>query len=453
MKNIILFMLLFSFTITLSAQIFDVDTISKTGDLDDRINLVFLSDGYQQYELDKFIEDVEWMLDAIFKKAPYSKYRDYFNAFAIKVPSAVSGAAEDPDSLINNYFGSTFNWGNIWRLVVPARSSKVQSVLQANLPQYDQVIMLVNESRYGGSGGWIATSTTHSNGPEICIHEMGHSFAGLADEYWAGSQYAREKINMTQETNPETVKWANWIQYNSVGIYAHSEAPSWYRPHQNCEMRYLGRQFCAVCQEAHASKILDLTSPIINYWPEEDGFINTDQNLEFKLNLIKPDPNTLQITWSLNADSIAANIDSIRVNATNLLPGTNTIRASILDTTKYIRKSSHSRVHKNTITWDFDAGTSGVHELKKEKFNLDIFPNPATDFISLRYELSKSGSISINLIGIDGKQLELLRQSRRLSGYYNEMFNLKKYNLASGTYYLEILLDDDRLSLPLIVQK
>lgn len=452
MKRLTTFTLFIVFTLSVNAQRFDVDTISKTGNLEDRINLVFLPDGYQQNEMDKFIEDVHWMLDAILKKAPYNQYTAYFNAFAVRVPSAVSGAANDPDSLINNYFGSTFNWANIWRLVVPAHSGKVYTVLQNNFPQYDQVFMIVNDSRYGGSGGWIATSTTHVNGPEICIHEMGHSFAGLSDEYWAGSQYARENINMTQNNNTETVTWKNWLGTGSVGIYSHTESPTWYRPHQNCEMRYLDRQFCRVCQEAIASKILDLTSPVVSFYPEEDQFVNTEPYLDFKLSLLKPSPNTLKITWKLNRDSIAANTDSIRFAATQLQAGENEIVAMILDTTQYIRKSSHSQVHLNQIKWTFDAGTSSIDAIDRESFHLDIYPNPASDYVSLQYSLTETTELQILLISSNGEQLIQKVYPGKPAGQYQEVIDLKSLHLAAGHYYIQVYLNNDRFTLPLIVQ-
>ena len=450
--------LLISLTLLLSvssifAQKFDIDTISMTGSIEDRINMVFLSDGYQEHELDKFISDVNWMMDAIFDKEPYPAYRNHFNAFAIKVPSAESGAADDPSELINNYFGSTFNWGNIWRLVVPAHSSKVQSVLRENFPQYDQVMMLVNDDRYGGSGGWIATNTTHTDGPEICIHEMGHSFAALADEYWAGSQYAREKVNMTQESNPDEVKWARWVGYRSAGVYSHSESPTWYRPHQNCEMRYLKRQFCPICQETITSQILDLTSPVNSYSPEEDEFTNTEPIMEFKLNLLKPDPNTLKIIWTLNSDSIQGNIDSLLIPATDLLPGMNRVSVSILDTTNYIRSSSHERIHINRITWDFDSGSSGIKpEIQKSKFNFDLYPNPASESVNVEYYISHPSSIQVNLRDLLGRRYELISTEHEIAGSYKQQLNLSKYNLPIGNYLIEVLTSDERTVLPLIIQ-
>ncbi|MBT5427639.1 MAG: T9SS type A sorting domain-containing protein [Bacteroidetes bacterium] len=451
-KRILTLTLILFPALVINALKFDVDTVSMKGTIDDCINIVFLPDGYQEEELDKFSDDVDWMIDALFGKEPYPEYRDYFNCFAIQVPSEESGAANDPDSLINNYFGSCFNNSGIWRLVVPRRSSKVQSVLQDNFPQYDQVVVVVNDSRYGGSGGWMATSTTHSNGPEICIHEIGHSFAGLSDEYWAGAGYARENINMTQETDPSVVRWKDWMGFRSVGIYSHSEDPSWKRPHQNCEMRYLNRNFCPVCQEAIASRILDLVNPIRSFSPQDEEFTLVDPWIDFSVELLKPNPNTLSLRWMLNSDSIAGNVDSIRIQSENFLPSSNRLAVFILDTTDYIRKSSHSRMHQSIVIWDFTNSSSGIHpQITKEKINLEIYPNPATEYIRVSFDLEQDQTFGIELIGQAGKQVRLIAPEIRIAGHYDEKINLIGMGLSSGLYHLKVMTNGNMVTLPLII--
>ena len=454
MKKVLLVSLIVMAAVLAKTQSFDVDTISMTGNIDDRINIVFLSDGYQEEELDKFIEDVHWMEDALLGKSPYKEYRSYFNSFAIKVPSAVSGAANDPDSLIDNYFGSTFNTAGIWRLVTARRSSRIQSVLRDNFPQYDQVVLIVNDSRYGGSGGWAATSTTNQAGPEICIHEIGHSFAGLSDEYWAGPQYARENINMTQEADREKVKWKNWLDYRGTGIYSHSESPSWKRPHQNCEMRFLNRQFCPVCQEAITDRILDMTTPIISYYPAEDNFTHDEPEIEFSVNLLAPTPNTLNIRWTLNTDSIASNTDTVKFSSSRLIPGENKVVAFILDTTKYIRSSSHSRIHRHKIIWDFNSGTSGIHlnNIKRERLDLDIFPNPAADFVRLRWQLEAAAEIGISLVANDGKEIWSKKQEKYPEGEFTSEVDINSLRLPAGLYHFIFSIDGYKQDFPLIVK-
>jgi hypothetical protein len=116
----------------------------------------------------------------------------------------------------------------------------------------------------------MATTSTHSSVPEILLHEIGHSFANLADEYWAGDVYAGEYANMTSNSDENTITWKDFLGINDVGIYPYEESPSWYRPHQNCKMRYLGSEFCEVCKNEIEQKILTLA-------PNDDEDIdNTD---------------------------------------------------------------------------------------------------------------------------------------------------------------------------------
>src|SRR5689334_18191764 len=106
----------------LYGQVFEVDTVIYNGNIHKRMNIVFLSDGYQQKELDHYVVDAKNIADQLFGQEPFSHYKRYFNVFAIRVPSNVSGAASDPGSPIDNYFGSTFNVGGIDRLLVPVNT-------------------------------------------------------------------------------------------------------------------------------------------------------------------------------------------------------------------------------------------------------------------------------------------------------------------------------------------
>lgn len=213
--------LLFLFLISLNqfsyAQVFDVDTLLWSGPSVNRINLVILGDGYQSSELSKFISNSNKFTNVLFSETPYQEYKNYFNVFAIKVASNESGASHPgtapdvvepahPISTVDNYFGSAFDAYNIHRLLVAKNTFAINNVLAMNFPTYDQVIMLVNSPYYGGSGGKVAVASLEANSDKIALHELGHSFANIADEYYAGDVYAKEKINMTRETNPDSVK-------------------------------------------------------------------------------------------------------------------------------------------------------------------------------------------------------------------------------------------------------
>lgn len=252
-------------------QSFPTVKILDNGNPENKINWIYLGDGYQSHEMDKYISDVTSTVNGMFEKEPYKSIKSSFNVYAIKVPSNVSGAAEDPNELIDNYFGSTFNYAGIERLLVASKTEKVNSVLASNFPDYDQAIVIVNTSRYGGSGGAISCHSTHNKVVDLALHELGHSYAKLADEYTSGT--TGESPNRTANNDPNTVKWKEFMGQDGIGIYAH-DAPhdNWYRPHQNCKMRHLSGKFCLVCQK----QILDVTESILN----QGGNLDTPTNLK-----------------------------------------------------------------------------------------------------------------------------------------------------------------------------
>jgi len=299
----------------------------------------------------------------------------------------------------------------------------------------------------------VATSTVHQDGPEICIHELGHSFGGLSDEYWVGPSYARENINMTQESDTSKVKWKRWLGFSSTGIYPHSESPSWYRPHQNCEMRYLHSNFCPVCKEQIVTRILNLTSPIISYLPEgatPDILIDSI----FKVNLLAPEPNTLKTWWELNRNEIAVQTDSFSLSTRQLSLGSNTLSCYILDTTALIRNPAHPSVHLNKVTWNINYQPSGIDfQAFSTKASVSIFPNPAGEILTLSYKTDKpsSGRLQVRLIDSSGKQV-MRQMSFPLNGSGNEFsIPLPQGKLASGLYYLLAQSPDFLYRLPVVI--
>ncbi|MCL6259300.1 M64 family metallo-endopeptidase [Aquiflexum sp. TKW24L] len=232
-----------------------IEIIHYSGPPTEVTNIVILGDGYTDVDQEKFILDATKAMQEKLNQEPWKSYRNKINVFAIKVVSKVRGASMDPNNLIDNYFGSSYWSYNIERLLMPWRNSKIVNVLMSNTPFFDIGVLVVNDDKYGGSGGTFAVFSTNQAATEIMIHELGHSFVNLADEYWAGSDYAREQANMTKDTKPGTIKWKNFLNKNGIGIYPHSESPTWHRPHQNCKMRFLGPSFCDVCSHEIKTKL------------------------------------------------------------------------------------------------------------------------------------------------------------------------------------------------------
>lgn len=451
MKKILLSILVIPGFVNLFSQSFQLDTLLYNGDIDKRINYVFLGDGYLDSEMDQFTADAENISSILFDQEPFKQYRGYFNAFAIEVPSNETGAALDPENLIDNYFGSTFWYAGIERLLVPTNSTAVYNVLSENFPSYDQVIMIVNSTKYGGSGGWIATSSVHSSAPEITFHELGHSFSNLGDEYWAGQQYASERANRTQESDPAIVKWKNWLNINSIGIYEYeSPGEGWYRPHQGCKMRYLGSPFCSVCREEVVKTIQNLVSPLDSYTPMQSAIDTTDLPVTFTLGLTPPVPNTLRTTWHLNSILVREGTDTMVLQASDLMEGLNLLSVNVVDTTTWIKSTSHTKNHTYTIDWSIDNGATGIRITNIGKIgSLHIFPNPVKDMVRISFTDMGQGLLELSVINLNGMVL-LKRSIEKGAGDHDLEFDLG--HLPQGVYLVRVVNDKGVLTKQLIKQ-
>ena len=352
----------------LSGQQFKLDTIVFNGDPGKFINLVFLGDGFQAAELPAYLENARKLNDYLFSISPFTEYRNFFNVFAISVASAESGASHpgtatdesssgnQPIVSVNTTFNSTFDYASIHRLLVPQNYAEIFSVLTNNAPFYDEIFMVVNSPYYGGSGSPnLATSSLNSSSFEVLVHEIGHSFAGLADEYYAGDVYAGEAPNMTRQSNPDLVKWKDWIGVDGVGVYQHccGENPAqWYKPHQSCKMQFLNSPFCPVCREQIIRKIYDMVPSLESFSPSSQNAIEyCTAPVTFRLQINKPKPNTVKITWRLNGTIIATNVDSLTIQASQLTSNSNILSAVVLDTTSLVRSYLHSLDRSDTVAW------------------------------------------------------------------------------------------------------
>lgn len=361
-------------------QVFPVDTLMRNGTRSNRINIAYLADGYQAAELNTFFTNASAINNQLFSQSPFMEYKNFFNSFSVRVPSIQSGAAHphtasdcpplttQPITAPVTFFQSSFDQFFIHRLLVPLNPGAINSVLASNLPDYDQAFVVVNSPFYGGSGGAYATASTEANSAEVAIHEIGHSFAGLADEYWAGDFYAAEKPNMTAINNPDSIKWKNWLGINGIGIYPVGTTAggiSWYRPHQNCKMQALGQPFCSVCKEALTDRIHELVNMADNILPVATSFTlgNTDP-VSFSLSAVQNNPSTISVRWYLNgsATPFATDQFDVTLTFTSFNTGNNTVRAEIIDNTDLSKSYLPGVGYINNLTWNvINPGTLPVH--------------------------------------------------------------------------------------------
>lgn len=450
MKNkITLLLSLFCFIVS-AQSVVGVDTLLKSGPVSKRINIVVLGDGYDNTETAQEVADASSVSNYLLNVPPFSFYKNYFNVFVVKCVSAQSGinhpgTATDvtepasPVVSVTNYFNTRFDVGNIHRLLVPGSSSTITGILATWFPAYDQIVVLGNTTVYGGSGGFFATSSMNASSPEILAHEIGHSFAGLADEYW---YTGGEAANRTANSNTATVKWSPWVGINTVSVYPHgtvSPQNLWFRPHQNCKMRFLGQPFCPVCSQAIIERIHNLTNPIDAYTPSNTTTITITGSQWFKTALVKPNPNTLKTKWELNAVTVSNNTDSVLVNSGSLIPGANTLKVTVIDTTGLTKDINHPTLHSYSVIWNINYSPTGITEVKPQ-MEYSIYPNPASNLVNVKYNLLEASDIVISIVDAGGKKVISKNLGKQSPGEYKNEIDISE--LSSGNYFLNIQINN-----------
>ncbi len=328
------------------------------------------------------------------------------------------------------------------RLIFPKKTTEITNVLANHTPFYDTVLVLVNSPYFGGVGwfGNFAMATLAPESNNLSIHELGHSFADLADEYYAGDRYAIEKINMTQNNDPASVKWKNWYNLNGIGIYQHEgsgEASNWYKPHLNCKMTSLDRKFCSVCAEGIVEQIHSLVSPIDGFSPSDTQNPGGDFPMEFKLELLESRPSYLNIEWFLNGTTLDQHDIVLELQKSDLISGENVLSVQVHDNSYLLRVDNHENVHMAVVQWKINSATLGIEDIAEQKVEIKVFPNPTEGLFKCNIKADNAISYRIKLYSLNGKEI---LSKKHLKIGEEETLHLEK--LLPGTYVLFFELDN-----------
>jgi hypothetical protein len=247
-----------------------------SGDPSVKIDIAILPEGYSPAEMEKFKADCDKFSRELFSFAPFSRNRDRFNIRGILAPSSESGTDIPGDKIWKKtILNSRFYTFDSERYLMTFDNKSVRD-LAANAP-YDQIYILVNSTKYGGGAIYNHFNTSvnsNTSSAKIFVHELGHGFAGLADEYDDGSTAFNDiypldiepwEANITTLIHFER-KWKNLLPSGTpvptpvnsaeplrLGVYEGGGyvAKGIYRPVTDCLMRsFKGNEFCQVCQSA-----------------------------------------------------------------------------------------------------------------------------------------------------------------------------------------------------------
>ena len=261
------------------SQTQEVRTLARTGPEKSCINVLFLGDGFILSEKEAFFTVAAKQLKVLVEDDAMKCVASFVNCSAIFTASNESGIS-NPEKGINKdtFYSVAIVPGSRAMIVRDRGLFRLPEVLQL-APSYDFIVMLSNTPLYGGSGGGIAVVSLNQLSSAIMLHEIGHTFAGLGDEYvdsWAavGQSYF-EYPNTTRHTDIASIPWNNFIpngaklpstgtptDVNIVGLWegAVYVAKGVYRPTYGSKMGDLTTPWGPVNLRAFQSSFLRVTA-------------------------------------------------------------------------------------------------------------------------------------------------------------------------------------------------
>lgn len=254
---------------------FKTATIIENGKPEKCVDIAILAEGYAVEEMDKFLDDARRVTGYLFDEEPFKSEKEKFNVRAVLTPSADSGTDVPGEGIYKNTtFNSTFYTFDVPRYLTTGDMRSAYDAAAA-VP-WDQIYILVNSDHYGGGGFYNFLNVCTSDNPltrQVFVHEFGHGFAGLGDEYY-NSTVAYENFynlavepwepNLTTLVNFES-KWKDMVdastpvptpresKFNrSVGVFEGGGyiAERIYSPFMDCRMKSNNARFCPVCMKA-----------------------------------------------------------------------------------------------------------------------------------------------------------------------------------------------------------
>ncbi len=242
--------------------------LHRGGDLRRACDVVILSEGYTEAERSKFYKDAARTVEALLSHEPFASRRNCFNFTAIAVPSPDSGVSVPHDGRWKRTVASShFDTFYVDRYLTTANMKDVFDAI-GTVP-FEHVIVLANTPVYGGGG--IFNSVTimgsdHPTFPRVIVHEFGHAFAGLADEYYYDDMYDPMYPLDTEPWEPNITtkidflsKWKDLLDEGKAGLFEGGGYTSKgvFRPAEDCRMKTNScPDFCPVCTRA-INRIID----------------------------------------------------------------------------------------------------------------------------------------------------------------------------------------------------
>jgi hypothetical protein len=360
--------------------------VEDHGPPSNRVNYLILGDGYDETSIDTTLEEhIETMLEVRFnheKGEPYGRYRKFVNICVAKVVSPSDGIGNGP---------TAFDGGNGGDRLARVNDDKVDDYIDANIPpsfEIDWTAVVLNQDLWENTGAILMLwSGGNRDAAGAALHEGGHGFHQLADEYCAGGTGTRcgeetcggggnefMEVNSTGDCDATDGKWDLWLGTTQKGlkipdmgatglqstfIGSRYEDSGQYRPSGNSMMNSLfgddvNTSFNSVSREQMIFSIWRAVQPIDSTEPAAGAVSNPSTLIAHVI-----DPEVIDIDWSVDGSVVAEKGGPVfDVAAAGLMPGTHTISARAYDNASMDLVRNRSSSCPSSVTGRYCHGTA-----------------------------------------------------------------------------------------------
>jgi len=346
-----------------------VKTILKNGPTQNRYDMVILGDGYTKDQQTQFDADCTKFVNGLFAKEPYKSFKSFFNVHTVYRASNESGADHpdrSPPIVKDTVYDASYNTGGTARCLYIKNTTQASRDAALAPANEGRILVLVNDSRYGGCASTFAVSYNGSSMVEVQVHEFGHSFGGLADEYdypyntYTGGEPGQRNVTIDPTGKR---KWPLWIGIQGISAFegANYYKKGIYRPAASCLMRSLGIPLCAVCMEQLVISSYRTVSCIENPQPPEYTLeLKNEEKRTFSFTNMAA---ASKITWRINGEVQSSTTTSLIVDASKLkVLAYNYVEVEVTDQTAFV-KDDPSKLLTKKRSWTVTAEGPPLAEL------------------------------------------------------------------------------------------
>jgi hypothetical protein len=390
----------------------DIYTVyGSASEVSSRINIVLVPDGYTYAQKSTMQTHAQALVNYFRGKTPFKEHDAFINYILVYAYSTQSGTDQCDCSIVKDTAMNTrfptgnptcghsdnrclyYGTGNGGTNCDPNTSAANISAAELRAPADDITLVMVNTTRYGGCGGSRAVYSAGYSGScpaeDIGVHELGHSLAGLADEYTAYTTCGTYAGELNTSLNATSGAWPEWIadigaprqgaDYYSLCIY---------RPETACEMRSLCTSFCRVCNQQWALTFfghprVDPTAPVRGQTPASSLSTPPGVPVNFSVDtrLATGTSVTNTFTWTLQGPGYPSptvvSTGSPAYSRSFSQAGAYTLTCEVVADTNFVKPSKND-TNRATVDWVITAAAPSPGETSPSGSPMTAAPSTGT---------------------------------------------------------------------------